>query len=494
MKLRIVSRCVGAVVIVVGATMATAAPVAWMMHDAPGMGWRFLLASLLVMALGLGAVQVTRDNDIGVCEGYAIVTFSWVAATLVSAIPYVWIGDLSVVDAVFESMSGFTTTGSTILTDIEAFGEGAASLLYWRSMTQWLGGMGIVVLSLAILPILGIGGMQLYKAEVPGPTSDQLTPRIASTAKFLWLLYLVMTCLEAFLLYLSPEVNAFEAWCHAATTLSTGGFSTNNDSVAGFGSAYVEWVITIFMFLAAVNFTLHLRALKGDWKGYRRDDEFRFFFGLFGVGAISIAICIMASGRYPMGEAIRHSFFTVGSIVSTTGFGTEDYDLWPSYARGFLIFLMFVGGCGGSTSGGMKISRIMILLRHGLQQITCCLYPRAVLNIRVDGRRLPNPILGRILGFFFIFLTLVFLLSLTLTVVEPGLDGPDHNFSSLETAFSASVTCIANVGPGLGAVGPSQNFAWMAEHTKILLVLGMLIGRLEIFTVIVLLQPSLWRR
>jgi trk system potassium uptake protein TrkH len=486
MNLRIVSRCVGAVIIVVGATMATAAPVAWMMGDLPGVGWRFLVAALLTIGLGFAAVCATNNSDMGVSEGYAIVTFSWVGATLISAIPYVWIGQLSVVDACFESMSGFTTTGATILRDIEAFGEGHASLLYWRSMTQWLGGMGIVVLSLAILPILGIGGMQLYKAEAPGPTSDQLTPRIAGTAKFLWLIYLAMTLVEAVLLGLSPKVNAFDAWCHAATTLSTGGFSTRNASVAGFDSAYVEWVIIVFMYLAAINFVLHLRALHGDWNGYRKDDEFRFFAGLAGAAVMAVATCLLVDGRYGLSEAIRHSAFTVGSIVSTTGYGTEDYDLWPAFARGLLVFMMFVGGCGGSTSGGMKISRIMILLRHALQQITCCLYPRAVLNIRVNGQRLPNPILGRILGFFFIFLTLVFLLGLLLCVIEPG--------ASLETAFSTAVTCIGNVGPGLDAVGPTQNFAWMAAHTKLILVLSMLVGRLEIFTVIVLFQPSLWRR
>jgi trk system potassium uptake protein TrkH len=481
-----VLRCVGAIVMVVGATMATAVPVALLMGDAEGVAIKFLLAALGTIAIGAVFAFHSRDTGVGIREGFAIVTFSWLGSALVAAVPYVWIGGLSPVDACFESMSGFTTTGATILTDIEAFGEGAASLLYWRSMTQWLGGMGIVVLSLAILPILGIGGMQLYKAEAPGPTSDQLTPRIANTAKILWLIYVALTLLETVLLAMSPHMTLFEAWCHACTSLASGGFSTRNASIAGFESAYVEWVIIVFMYLAAINFVLHLRALHGDWNGYRKDDEFRFFAGLAGAAVMAVATCLLVDGRYGLSEAIRHSAFTVGSIVSTTGYGTEDYDLWPAFARGLLVFMMFVGGCGGSTSGGMKISRIMILLRHALQQITCCLYPRAVLNIRVNGQRLPNPILGRILGFFFIFLTLVFLLGLLLCVIEPG--------ASLETAFSTAVTCIGNVGPGLDAVGPTQNFAWMAAHTKLILVLSMLVGRLEIFTVIVLFQPSLWRR
>lgn len=478
---------------VVGATMATAFPVALMMGDASGVATKFLLAALGTVAVGAIAAFNTRETGVGIREGFAIVTFSWLASSLVASIPYVWIGGLSVVDANFESMSGFTTTGASILTDIEAFGDGAASLLYWRSMTQWLGGMGIVVLSLAILPILGIGGMQLYKAEAPGPTSDQLTPRIANTAKILWLIYVALTLAETALLALSPQMSLFEAWCHACTTLSTGGFSTRNNSVSGFQSAYVEWVITIFMFLAAINFVLHLRALRGKPINYWRDDESRFYLRLAAFAIGSIVICLLIDSRYEkLSDVLRHASFTVGSIISSTGFCTEDYDSWPTYARWMILLLMFSGGCAGSTSGGIKISRIMLLLRYARQQLVYCLYPRAVTSIHMNNQRVTESVMGRILGFGFIYTVLLLFLTLLLSSIEPGMASSSGN--NMISAFSTAVTCLSNIGPGFGSIGPTQNFAWMADHTKAVLILTMLIGRLEIYTVIILFLPSFWRR
>jgi trk system potassium uptake protein len=493
MKVRVVLRCVGAIVMVVGATMATAFPVALMMGDASGVASKFLIAALATIAIGAVAAFNTRDTGVGIREGFAIVTFSWLASALVAALPYVWIGQLSVIDAIFEAMSGFTTTGASILTDIEAFGENAASLLYWRSMTQWLGGMGIVVLSLAILPILGIGGMQLYKAEAPGPTSDQLTPRIANTAKILWLIYVALTVLQAALLALSPKMNLFEAWCHACCTLASGGFSTRNNSVAGFQSPYVEWVIIVFMFLAAINFVLHLRALRGKPLSYWRDDECRFYLRLAAFAVASIGVCLFVDTRYEtVSEIFRHSCFTVTTIISSSGFATEDYDSWPTYARWMILLLMFSAGCAGSTSGGIKISRVMLLLRYARQQLVYCLYPRAVTSIHMNEQRVSESVMGRILGFGFIYVALLFFLTLLLSIVEPGLAGSEGN--NMMSVFATAVSCLSNIGPGFGATGPTQNYAWMADHTKGILVLGMLIGRLEIYTVIILFLPSFWRR
>jgi trk system potassium uptake protein TrkH len=493
-KPRVVLRCVGAIVMVVGATMATAVPVALLMGDAEGVAIKFLLAALGTIAIGAVFAFHSRDTGVGIREGFAIVTFSWLGSALVAAVPYVWIGGLSPVDACFESMSGFTTTGATILTDIEAFGEGAASLLYWRSMTQWLGGMGIVVLSLAILPILGIGGMQLYKAEAPGPTSDQLTPRIANTAKILWLIYVALTLLETVLLAMSPHMTLFEAWCHACTSLASGGFSTRNASIAGFESAYVEWVIIVFMFLAAINFVLHLRALSGKPLAYWQDDECRFYCGLALFAIVSIGTCLYIDHRYAsIGEIIRHTCFTVCAIISSTGYCTEDYDSWPTYARWMVLLLMFTAGCAGSTSGGMKIARIMLLLRYARQQLVYCLYPRAVTSIHMNDQRVTDTVMGRILGFAFIYAALLFFLTLLLSVIEPGLF-PSRTEGGMMSAFATAVSALSNIGPGFGAIGPTQTFAWMADHTKAVLVLAMLIGRLEIYTVIVLMLPSFWRR
>ena len=494
MKIRVVLRCVGAILMVVGATMATAFPVALLMGDVDGVASKFLLCAIGTIALGAAAAFNTRDKGVGIREGFAVVTFSWLGAALVSSVPYMWIGGLSPVDAAFESMSGFTTTGATILADIEAFGEGRKSLLYWRSMTQWLGGMGIVVLSLAILPILGIGGMQLYKAEAPGPTSDQLTPRIANTAKILWLIYLALTLAETALLAMSPHMNLFEAWCHACTSLASGGFSTRNASISGFNSAYVEWVIIVFMFLTAINFVLHLRALRGKPLCYWNDDECRFYCKLAIFAIVSIGICLFMDSRYDsIGEIIRHSTFTVCAIITSTGYCTEDYDSWPTYARWMILLLMFSAGCAGSTSGGMKISRIMLLLRYARQQLVYCLYPRAVTSIHMNQQRVTETVMGRILGFAFIYVVLLFFLTLLLSLIEPGLF-PSTTEGGMMSAFATAVSALSNIGPGFAAIGPTQTFAWMADHTKSVLVVAMLIGRLEIFTVIVLILPSFWRR
>ncbi len=500
MNIKIVARVVSAILVVVGLTMLTAVPISWVMNDPVAATAGLLGSSLFPIAAGTaGWLLLPRDTNIHLKEGFGIVTFSWLAAAVFGAIPFVWVGGLSPVNAVFETMSGFTTTGASILNDIEAL---PAGLLYWRSLTNWLGGMGIIVLSLAILPILGIGGMQLYKAEAPGPTTDQLTPRIASSAKILWSIYLAMTIVEIVLLKLGG-LTLFDALCHTFATVATGGFSTRQASIKAFDSAYVDVVIMTFMFLAGCNFSLHLRALTGRTLEYWRYEEFRFYFLIVAFATVTIGCSLYLDGYYDRAplDILRHAAFTAISIITTTGFCTEDFDNWPLYCQALLVCLMFIGGCGGSTSGGMKVSRLMVLLKYSIVQIRRCFYPRSLLNIRLNGQKVDHDILAKVLGFFFININIFVLMTLLVCVMEPGLgtldhpaDGIQNSRVAIETAMTSVIATLYNIGPGLAEVGPSSNFEWMAPQTKILLVVGMLIGRLEVYTVLVIFLPIFWRK
>jgi trk system potassium uptake protein TrkH len=493
MNANVVLRCVGGILLVVGATMSTAFPVGLMMGDSVEQCFGVLSSAVITMLAGGIAVWFCRSTDLGFREGFGVVTFGWIASSLFGALPFVWDADLSLIDGVFETMSGFSTTGASILTDIEAL---PYCLLYWRSMTHWLGGMGIVVLSLAIMPILGIGGMQLYRAEAPGPTSDQLAPRITTTAKYLWGIYLLLTVAETLLLL--PKMSLFDAWCHTCGTLATGGFSTRNTSLAFFDSAYVDGVVTVFMFLAGVNFVLHLRALRGRPLFYFKDEEFRAYFAAIATGVVTIGLFLYIGNFYDrdLATILRHSAFTTVSVITTTGFCTENFDIWPPYARCLLLLLMFVGGCGGSTGGGIKVSRILLLVKYAVGQLTQSIYPRAVANLQLNGQGVSASIMAKILGFFFIFVSIFFALTLAICAFEPNLATPVAGIDAhpLETALSASIATLGNIGPGLGKVGATQNFSWFAPHTKLMLILAMLVGRLEVYTVVVLFLPKFWRR
>ena len=426
MQVRLVVRIVAAVLLVCGLAMLTAVPVALLRDADPAVAWGLLGSAALTCAVGLvGSWRGPRPKSIGVREGYAIVTFSWLAATVFGAIPFAWVGGMSYVDGLFETMSGFTTTGASVLTEAGADGVFALpwGLLYWRSLTHWLGGMGIVVLSLAILPILGLGAMQLYHSEAPGPDSGQLTPRIAQTARRLWVVYVGLSVLQTLLLW--PKMDLLEAWCHTCGTMATGGFSTRIASVGHFQSAYVEWVIVVFMLLAGVNFMLHYRAILGQPAVYAKDEECRFYCQVAAGATVAIALAlVLGQARHFVGDAFRHAAFAVVSIMTTTGFATEDFDAWPTIARALLVLLMFVGACGGSTGGGIKCSRILLLLRHAAAQVKHTLYPRSVVNIRLDSRPVPVPIMSRILAFFVIYIGLFVLVGLALCVLEPSLREP----------------------------------------------------------------------
>jgi len=462
--------------------VALLVPIPFSLYFADGATGAFLASALISLVSGLALYKKCRSSrELSVREGFAVVTFGWSFYALFGALPFLFSGAIpSPIDAVFETMSGFTTTGSTILTQIEGLPE---SILFWRALTHWLGGMGIIVLSLAILPMLGVGGMQLFKAEVPGPTADRLKPRIQDTAKLLWVVYVLLTLLEVVLLMLGG-MNFYEALCHAFATLATGGFSTRNASVGAFGSAYIDWVVTIFMFLAGVNFSLHYQALRGRPLELWRNEEFRFYL-LVSVVVTAIIVLLNQGTVYAsFFDNLRFSAFQTVSILTPTGFGTADYEGWPVLAQYLLVFTMFIGGCAGSTGGGIKVARMLLLFKHAQVQLYRLIHPRAVRLVKLGGVPVDREVMQSILGFFAFYMGIF--VAASFLMAGTGLDLP--------SAGAAVIATLSNIGPGLGSVGPVDNFAHVSAFGKTVLTLCMLMGRLELFTVLVLFFPSFWRK
>ena len=480
MNITLTLRILGALLLFLAIALLVPVPFSWFYGD--GAAGAFFLSSIISAGCGgLLYSQFRSETDLSVREGFAVVTFGWTFFALFGALPFVFSGAIpSYLDAFFETMSGFTTTGSTILTDIEAMPH---SLLLWRSLTQWLGGMGIIVLSLAILPMLGVGGMQLFKAEVPGPTADRLKPRIQDTAKLLWGVYVLLTVVEVILLMVGG-MGFFDGINHAFTTMATGGFSTRNASVAAYDSAFIDWVITVFMFLAGVNFSLHYLALRGKIGDFIRNEEFLFYFGLAMFGTILIALLNMGGTYANFFDNLRYSAFQLVSILTTTGFGTADYELWPVLCQYLLVFAMFIGGCAGSTGGGMKVARILLLFKHAHVQIYRLIHPRAVRLVKLGDRPVAKDVMQSILGFFAVYLGVFVAASFIMAGV--GMD--------VTSAAASVVATLGNIGPGLGSVGPVDNFAHVPAFGKLTLAFCMLLGRLELFTVLVLVFPSFWRK
>ncbi|CAN5646403.1 TrkH family potassium uptake protein [soil metagenome] len=445
----------------------------------------FLLTTLATAAAGFLAVRFTTlEGSLSIREGYAVVSLTWIVVGVIGGIPYLLSGVIAdPVAAVFESVSGFTTTGATVFSEIESLPHG---ILFWRSLTQWLGGMGIILLGIAILPFLGVGGMYLFRAEVPGPTPERLTPRIAQTAKLLWYVYASLTA-ALIVLLLVGGMGVFDAVNHALTTMPTGGFSTRNASVAAYESPFIQYMIILFMYLAGVNFVLHFRAMTGKQGAYGKSSEWRFFTWVLGVGTLVVLLAILLGGAYEglgLERAFRDALFQVVSLATTTGFATANYNLWPLGAQLVLVGLMFMGGMAGSTGGGIKAMRIYVLLRQGVAELQRSIHPRAVVVTRLGNKPLEDPVLLNILGFVLLFLGIF-----AAGVVCLAFLGHD-----LPTAIGASVATIANIGPGIGDVGAVDNYGWMDPWSHLLLIALMIIGRLEIFTVLLLFHPGLWRR
>ena len=488
-------RTLGALLFLMGIALIFPALVGWLYGEPTwtAFGWSAVISAVVGAVSWL--VFYREDHELSIREGFAVVALSWVVLSAFGALPFLWTGALeSYTDAFFETMSGFTTTGATVLG-----GEGnpaieavPRSILFWRSLTHWLGGMGIIVLTLAILPLLGVGGMQLYRAEVPGPSADKLTPRVQETAKRLWLIYVGFTLLEAVLLL--PAMGWFDAINHAFATMATGGFSTKNASVGQFDSAYIDVVIILFMYLAGVNFALHFRMLRGERITVWKDTELRVYTAIVLLSSALIFFALWspaasALGQHGLGydhaaEALRHATFQAVAIITTTGFGTADYVHWSPLAIGIIFALFFVGGMAGSTGGGLKVVRQILLFKNSFKEIRQLLHPHGVLPIRLNGRVVSAEVMRNVLSFVVLYFGLIGMGTLALAAM--GID--------LLTSLSAAFSAVGNVGPGFGLVGPAETYAPLPGAAKWLLTFLMMAGRLEIFTVLLFFSPDFWRR
>ena len=453
-----------------------------------GEGDRTLRAFAIPVGIGAGGLalawigKVTRRRiSLPPRDGFLFVALAWVFASALGALPFTLAGTMSYVDAFFETISGFTTTGASILSDIEVIPK---SLLLWRSTTHWLGGMGIVVLTVAILPLLGVGGLGLMEAEAPGPSVDKITPRISSTAKILWLIYVALTVLEILLL-MAGGMDWFDAVTHTFGTMATGGFSPKNLSVGHYRSGYIDVVITVFMLAAGLNFSLYSKLLSGKAISAFRDTEARTYLGIFSVAALLIAWDLWRAGTYGgFGASLRYAGFQASSILTTTGFATADFAKWPPLSQTILFLLMFVGGCAGSTGGGIKVIRIVFLSKMAFTEMKYLLNPRGIYGIFVDGKSLLKNIIYDTAAFVLLYIFL--LLATTLVVSAGGFD--------ILTSLTASRATVGNIGPGFGRVGPAFNYGFFPGWIKLWLSFAMLAGRLEIYTIFILFTRAFWRR
>ena len=466
-------------------------PIALMFNGTHGDYWAFAESSVLCAITGLLFKLFTRKVKLRFSpkEGFAIVTFGWGFLSFFGSLPYIlteqYVHVFSFADAIFETISGLSTTGASIITDIEGMPR---PLLFWRSLTHWIGGMGVIVLFLAILPALGAGGFQLFRAEVPGPTKDKISPKIGNTAKTLWIIYVSISVM-CFICLRLVGMDNFDAICHTFGTIATGGFSTLNDSVAGFHNWRIDLVITIFMFLSGCNFILFLHLSIGRFKVVFKNEELRFY-------TFSIIVCTLVISTlvyYQANDAGRgYSFvlldaaFQVVCIITSTGFATADYDLWPQLCQFILLLLMIMGACAGSTGGGMKVFRVLVAFKVARREVVQLINPRAILPLKIDGEHISQVLTGVIIGFISIFILLLGFF----TFVVIACEGDRFDILSL---FSICVSCLSNIGPGLDAFGPTHNYAPLKDATKWVLSFMMLLGRLELYSVLVILHPNFWK-
>jgi trk system potassium uptake protein len=440
-----------------------------------------IAVSLLAAAALYLLTRKKRDVAVSPKDGFLMVALSWVAASLVGALPFMLSGAIPLyTDAFFETMSGFTTTGASILTDIESLPR---SMLFWRSLTHWLGGMGIVVLTVAVLPILGIGGAQLVRAEAPGPTLEKISHSITTTAKYLWLIYVGFTVLQTVLLRIAG-MDWFDSLTHTFGTLATGGFSPKGLSVGHYQQPSIQIIITVFMVIAGLNFGLYFRLIKGNIRDLVINTEAKAYVSIFIAATLLVSLPLAREVYSSYGEALRHAAFQSASILTTTGFATADFDLWPAFSRIMLFTLMFVGGCSGSTGGGIKVIRIVTLFKQAANEIRYLLHPRQVYRMRINGSVVRKDFIFTVSGFLFLYL---FLLLLTSVVVASG--GND-----LTTSFSTALATLGNIGPGFGGVGPAMNYAFFPGYIKWFLSFIMMAGRLEVYTVMAIFTLNFWKR
>ena len=489
MRFRPLLNIIGALLSILGTTMVVPIFISLGYGESDLNG--FLISSILCIGLGLPLWLTTRySRTLTNRDGFAIVTFSWIITAIIGSLPFYFSGAIpNITDAFFESMSGVTTTGASILGNtithphlengIESLPHG---ILFWRSFIQWIGGMGIVVFYIAILPLLGVGGVQLFKAEVPGPVADKIKPRVRETAKFLWIVYVGITLAEVLAL-MGAGMDAFDSICHALTTMPTGGFSTKNASIGHYDSSIIHYIIIFFMFIAGVNFSLHFRAINGEMGSYKKDTEFIVYI----IGVVVVTFLIFFSVASQNNEfsqlKFRESLFVTVSIFTTTGFGSADYELWPVFVQAVLLTLMFVGGMGGSTGGGMKVIRCMLLVKYAALETRRMLHSRALIPVKIGKQLIKEDVVRNTLGFFLFFMSAFIMATICLSAM--GLD--------LESSIGAAASAMGNIGPGLGKFGPTDNYALLSDPGKWVLTFCMLLGRLEIFTVMVLFSKTFWK-
>ncbi len=481
MKFNSVLHILGILIFFLGLSMIFPLLVAFYFQETTAT-YAFLSSMLITVLAGLLCYfPFKTKNEIGRKEGFTIVTLGWVIAAVFGAFPFIFSGTIhNFIDAYFESMSGLTTTGATILISIEG---NPLSILFWRDQIQWMGGMGIILLVIAVFPTLGVGGMQLFKSEVPGPEHDKLKPRIKETAKLLYIVYIIISTLQVACLYFAG-MSLYDAITHMFGTMATGGFSPKNLSVGHYNNATYDIIITFFMLVAGTNFTLLYKVLHGDIKSLFKDREFQFYIAVILLSTVIITTQLHIYIYQSILTAIRYASFQVVSVITTTGFITSDFDKWPVLSKSVLIILMFIGGCAGSTGGAIKNIRVLILLKKIGREFQRILHPHAITPIYIGGKKVTDEMLSHVTSFFLLYILIFVLCSLAMTAL--GLD--------MLSAMSSVVTTLGNVGPGLNMVGPTQNFAFVPTLGKVILCFCMLLGRLEIFTVLTLLVPEFWKK
>lgn len=454
------------------------------LNDTPLVRENLFHAAGFTLLAGAGTFLLTRSGalDLHNRDGFGIVVFGWITAAIAGSLPFLFTNTIpSFSAALFESMSGLTTTGASVIADVERLPR---AVLLWRAMTHFFGGMGVLVLVVAILPLIGSGGMSLFRAEMTGPVKNRLTPRIATTAKLLWVVYITLIALQVVLLRLAG-MPWFDSVCHSFATLSSGGLSVRNASIGAYNSPLIEGIVVLFMFLSGVNFSLLLHALRGDLRTVWRDSEFRFYL------LVWFAVCCFFTGGLalttttPFLEALRAAFFTATSVMTTTGFSTVNYDVWPDFLRIALLLVFFLGACAGSTSGSIKMIRILTVFRFTIREIRRWIHPQAVMPVKINNTPIEGGVLNSILGFVLLFIATFAVGSFLMTPFFPG---------DPLGAISSTATALCNVGLGFGSVGPTENFSAIAPAGKYLLTFFMMLGRLELYTVLVLFAPALWRK
>lgn len=443
----------------------------------------FFYTTVITLSAGFGMSYFIKIKDrvLAKKDGYFMVTMVWVVFSLFGCLPYIFGNTLpAFADAFFETMSGFTTTGSSVINHIEQVPH---ATLFWRSLTQWLGGLGIIMLFIAILPSLGIEGRDLYVAEVTGPTHSKTSFTFTSSARKMWVLYMILTLLQTVLMW-SGGMDFFDSVCHAFTTMATGGFSTKANSIAYWDSAYIQYIIIIFMFIAGTNFGLVFTAIKGNWRKLIQDNEFQLYFLIAVISSIIIGIGLYISGWADAGKSFRDAIFQVVTLMTTTGFATADYLLWPPLLGLILFLLFFIGASAGSTAGGFKVVRVYLLFKNSFIELKRIIHPNGIINVKYNGKTVHPSMMSGIMGFAILYLIIFAIGSLVMTLFT----------EDIITACSSVATSMSNVGPGFGCIGPMYTFAHLNCFAKIFLAILMLVGRLEIFTVMVLFTKAFWKR